>query len=355
MIVVAGASAEAEMQSESATARGRWRDLLAPWSFRRVSALYVFVFLFVALALWVPETFLTRTTWTSLLGQNATNAIVAVGLVVPLAARTYDLSVGFTAGLSGIASSWLMVKHGEGTLAAIGFGLLVGVAVGVLNGTLVVRFRIDSFIATLAVASTLEAMMLLLSGGQYIVGVNRSFQRIATQQLGGVVLPVYYLLALCLMLWYLLDHTPTGRYLYATGGNVDAARLAGLRTNRLVFGSLVASSTVASAAGMLVAGRVGAGAPDVGPSLLLPAVAAAFLGGTQIHPGRFNVWGTILAVYVLATGVKGLELVGAPRWVPGVFTSMALLVAVGAAARGHSTRGRSGAPRDQESDNNGRS
>lgn len=143
------------------------------------------------------------------------------------------------------------------------------------------------------------------------------------------MLPVYYLLVLAIVIWFVLEHTPVGRRVYATGGGADAARLAGVRTSRVIFAAFVASAVIASLAGVLQTASIGTGDPNIGPSYLLPAFAAAFLGSTQIKPGRFNVWGTVLAVYVLATGVKGLQLAGAPFWLPDLFNGVALLLAVG--------------------------
>src|SRR6185437_3076094 len=121
-----------------------------------------------------------------------------------------------------------------------------------------------------------------------------------------------------------------GRRLYATGGGRQVANLAGIRTSAYVICSFIASATIAAAAGILVVASVGTGSTEVGPSYLLPAFAAGFLGATQFRPGRYNVWGTVLAVYLLATGVKGLVLMGAAVWVPEMFNGFALLVAVGA-------------------------
>jgi ribose transport system permease protein len=134
-------------------------------------------------------------------------------------------------------------------------------------------------------------------------------------------------------MWYVMEYRQIGRYLYATGSNADAARLAGVRTNRLVAISLLVSATVATLAGVLFVMRIGATSVDAGDPYLLPAFAAAFLGATQFKEGNVNVIGTVVAVYVLATGVQGLELAGAPFWVDGLFNGVALIIAVSLAVR----------------------
>jgi ribose transport system permease protein len=134
-------------------------------------------------------------------------------------------------------------------------------------------------------------------------------------------------------MYVVLEHTPVGRRLLATGSNLSAARLAGLRVRRIQTASLVFSGAVAGLAGVLLSAKIGAATTETGPGYLLAAIAALFLGETQIR-SRVNVWGTVLAVYLIGTGVKGLQLLGAAPWVNDFFNGCVLLLAVGLAARG---------------------
>ena len=129
-------------------------------------------------------------------------------------------------------------------------------------------------------------------------------------------------------IWYLLEHTASGRRLYATGFNPDAARLAGVRTDRLRFLSLVASGGLAGATGIVLASMLGSGSPTAGTPYLLPAFAAAFLGATQLKHGRFNAGGTIIAVLLLGTGVTGLALANAPQWAGDMFVGVVLIASL---------------------------
>jgi ribose transport system permease protein len=298
-------------------------------SFRNASALYVFVVLFVIFSLWIPDTFLTTTTWRTLLDGQALTVIVAVGVVVPLAAGAFDLSIGAVVGIGSMLVAWLLGTKGVPIVPAMVLTLVAGLVIGVLNGVLIVHFRIGSFIATLGVSSALSALVLAISGGEQILGLSTEFQKIATGQLLGITYPVYFALVLAIVIWYVLELTSLGRRIHATGGNADAARLAGVRTGALIIGALVVSAVTAMFAGVLAASRIGTGDPSTGPDYLIPALTAAFLGSTQFRNGRFNVWGTVAAVYVLAVGVKGLQLAGAPFWIPSLFNGVALLVAVG--------------------------
>jgi ribose transport system permease protein len=296
---------------------------------KRISLVYVGIGLFLLFAIWTPDTFLTSQTWKSILNQEAITALVALGLLIPLSAGAFDLSVGYVIGLSGMLAAWLIGEHSVGPLLAIVLVLLAGVLVGVINGFLVVGLRINSFIATLAFGSILLAVIGMISGNEQITGLPASFSDISLTQVGGISLPVFYLVALALVFWYVLEHTPIGRRLYATGGGEEAARLAGVRTSRIIFCSFIVAAAMSALAGILLLAQLTTASPTTGPSYLLPAFAAAFLGSTQISPGRFNVVGTLLAVYVLAIGVKGLQLVGAAFWVPDLFNGVALIIAVG--------------------------
>jgi ribose transport system permease protein len=332
-------STSVELTSDATTAASlpdkavpsrRWQWLGA-LSFGNASALYVFALLFLVFSLWVPQTFLTWNIWRSLLDAQAITAIVAVGLVVPLAAGALDLSVGAEVAMGAVFVAWLLAVAHLSVPAALAVTVAAGATVGLVNGVLVTKVRIDSVIATLGMSSILLAGAYWLSGGTQITGFTTSFQSVATGQWFGVAHSVYILVAVAIGIWYLMEATPLGRRIYATGGNIDAARIVGIRTPWVLVGSLALSGAIAFGAGALVSSQLADGDPTIGPGYLLPTFTAAFLGSTQFHRGRFNVLGTVLAVYVLAVGVQGLELGGAPIWIPDLFNGVALLIAVGIA------------------------
>ncbi|MCU1691820.1 MAG: lsrD [Frankiales bacterium] len=306
------------------------RRLAPALSPTRASGVYLLALMVVFFGA-VADTFLSTSTLRTIASEQAVTAILAIGLTIALAAGVFDLSIAGSMGLANIIAAKLMVDAGMPPVVAVLLTLLVGAAIGLVNGLLVMVARIDPFIATLGTGSILSAAIYVTSGNQNVLGVPAGFQEIASKQLLGVPLPVFYVVVLALAVWYVLAWTPVGRRLYATGGGREVARLAGIPTTRYVISAFIASAVVASLAGILVMANIGAGATDVGPSFLLPAFAAGFLGATQFRPGRFNVWGTVLAVYLLATGVKGLVLMGADVWVPDLFNGLALIVAVGLA------------------------
>jgi ribose/xylose/arabinose/galactoside ABC-type transport system permease subunit len=309
-------------------------SLVPRLSYRNIGAVYVWLAIVAVFAVWVPETFLTATTVKQVFNNNAVAALAALAIVIPLCAGVFDLSVGFVMSLTGVTAAHFVAEAGIGVVPAVAIALCVGLGIGLINALIVVRMRIDSFIATLATGSLIQSLITLLTDDTSITGVKLagSFAGIGQSDLAGVTLPVFYVLGAAFAIWFLLEHTSTGRRLYATGFNREAARLAGIRTERLRFGSLVASGGLAGVAGITLASVLGTGSPTAGASYLLTAFAAAFVGATQFKAGRFNAWGTLLAVVLLGTGITGLGLAAAPNWSASMFTGAVLLAALSAAS-----------------------
>lgn len=214
------------------------RRLLKALSFQNISALYIFVALLIIFALWVPDTFLDRDTFKTLLDNQALTAIVAVGLVIPLSAGLFNLAIGAEVGIASILAAWLLARQGVPVLPAIILAILAGGLIGMCSGLLVVYARIDSFIATLGMSSVLLAGVQWISSSQQILDLGSGFQKIGTNEILGITYPVYIMLALAAIVYYVLERTPVGRRVYATGGNIDAARLAGVNIARVTILSL---------------------------------------------------------------------------------------------------------------------
>lgn len=302
-------------------------------SIKNISLVYVWAGLFILFSLWVPESFLSAGTWRSLAAEQAVTTILALAVVIALSSGVFDLSVAAVLGGAAIFVAHLMANLGVAPVPATLITLAGGLLVGVISGIAIVFLRVNSFIATLGVSSILAALISAISDNQQIIGLPESFVQWTTFKLLGIQGAFWIALVMALIVWYFLEQRPVGRHMYATGGNPDAARLAGVNTKKIVFGTILASALISSIAGIVVTSRLGTGSPTIGPPYLLPAFAAAFLGSTQIKPGRFNVLGTLIAVYALATSVKGLQLAGAAFWLPELFNGVALIVAVALSVR----------------------
>jgi ribose transport system permease protein len=240
-----------------------------------------------------------------------------------------------------VLGQFMATAHLNAVLAVV-ITLLIGAAVGCVNAVIVTRFHIEPVIGTLAVSSVLAAVSYWVANGQTVLyGISPGFAKIGTLKPLGIPITVFFLAVVALVLWYMLDHTPAGRFLYAAGANPKAARLSGVNVVRLQWVALITSGVLASLAGVVLTMQLGSAAFGAGDSYLLPAYTAAFLGSTQIKPGRFNVLGTLVALYLIGIGVKGLQL-RFPQyaWIANLVEGVILLLAVGIAVRSARRRAR---------------
>jgi ribose transport system permease protein len=276
-----------------------------------------------------PDVFLTSANFSTIFGSQAVLAVLALALVVPLTAGDYDLSIAGVLALSSMLVAVLNGKHHVALGVAILAALAAGMLVGAVNGAFAALFEIDPFIVTLGTGTILQGLVLWLSDSQTISGVSTTLvDAVIGKRLLGVSLGFWYGIALCVALWVVFEYTPLGRRLLFVGRGRRVAALSGFNLRRLRWGALIASATIAALAGVLYAGTIGGADPSSGASFLLPAYAAAFLGATAIVPGRFNPWGSVIAVYFLVTGITGLTILGAASWVQDVFYGTALVLAV---------------------------
>lgn len=312
----------AEMASRAST-----RTRVASGSrFALLGLLVVFVIVFSALE---PSTFATLGNAKTVLSTQSVLALVSLAALLTLVTGEFDLSLGAQMGLSALLLPGLTANGAIPIPIAIVLCVVATSLVGLVNGLLVARAKVNSFIATIGIAALIGAVVLAYSGGTVIFnGVPQEILRISSFSLLGVPGPVLYVALASLLVWVLLRRTAFGRYMTATGGSKDAARLSGINTGRVTIITFVLAGALCGVAGVVQAGELGSGNPAVGPSFLLPAFAAVFLGATAFTVGEFNTWGTILAVVTLATGVAGLNLIGLPSWVEPAFDGLALLVAV---------------------------
>lgn len=308
----------------------KWRSTLSPLN---ISALYLLAALLIFFSLKIPDLLWSQTTLKSLMSEEAVTAMIALALTVPLAAGEFDLSVGPILGVTGILVSWLVIDHHVPWVLGGVCGLAFGLLVGLINSVMVVYFKIHSFITTLAMTSVLAGVAgYITHNADIVVPSTNPLRDVGSGEWWGVPRPFWYMAGIAIVMWYVLAHTPVGRYLFATGVGSPAARLAGVRTNRYVFGAFLASGLISAIAGIIALSRIGASSASTGPPYVLPAFAAAFVGSTQFKRGQFNVWGTLVAVFVLALGVKGLLLMQYDSYVRDLFDGLALAFAVGLAS-----------------------
>jgi ribose transport system permease protein len=276
-----------------------------------------------------PGTFMTVGNWSVILGSQAVLVILALGLIIPLIAGDYDLSVGGTLTLSTMTIGVVNAEHGVSIGLAIVLALAIGAVIGAINAGFILIFGIAPFIVTLGTGTVALGVTLLISGSQTLAGVSPGLvNAVVTDRFLSIPLEFYYGLVGACAIWYVLAHTAIGPRLLAVGRGREVARLSGIGVNRVRFGALVCSGVFASVAGIVYAGTTGSADPSSGAQYLLPAFAAAFLGATVIVPGRFNAWGTVISAYFLVTGITGFTLLGYGSYVQDMFYGGALVIAV---------------------------
>lgn len=304
------------------------------WGFAPVMRNYgIAVFLVLMIIVFsalMPDTFATAGNFRQILADQAVPGILALAVILPLAAGEFDLSVGANLGICTILGI-VLASSGTPLVVVIAATILAGALVGAINAFMTIVVGVNAFIATLGMATILAGFNLLLTNSTLIIHGNEAFSAMTGTRVAGLQMVIVYFAVISLVLWYVFERTPFGRYLRATGMGRDAANLSGVRTRRYLAAAFVGAGVLAGIAGMLQASRASNATPDLGPEFLLPAYAAAFLGATAIRAGYFNVWGTVIGVYLLAIGANGLIILGARTWVTHMFNGVALLIAVSAA------------------------
>ncbi|HTW26739.1 MAG TPA: ABC transporter permease [Acetobacteraceae bacterium] len=315
--------------------RARAVHLFAVWNL-----LLLLLLLIVVFAVLKGDTFLTAFTFQSMVSTRSINALVALAVMIPLASNNYDLSAASVLGISQVLANGLQTQQHLGWSIAALLCVLLGALVGWINGVLVTRAGINSFIATLGSGTFLLGVNQWYTGGRQVVGIlPRSFTMIAARIDGtGIPAPLIYVLVVAVALWIVFEYLPLGRFLYVIGDSPRAAELSGISVQRYVTLAFTASGVLAAFAGVVLQAQLQVGQSTVGQELMLPAFTGALLGATAIRPGRPNVWGTVLAVAVLAVAVAGLTQLGAPFFVESLFNGAMLVLAVGLAVATHRRR-----------------
>jgi simple sugar transport system permease protein len=282
----------------------------------------------------------------SILQSVSTVGIIGLGVTVSMVVGGFDLSIGANAGFTVMLCAICLVLFAWPTVAVVPVALLGGLLIGVLNGALIVRLRVPDLLATLGMLFVLQGVQLLPSQGQSIstglvldgkeyTGIfTDAFLYIGRGRLfGEIPFPIILFAIVAIVAWVVLDRTRWGRQLYAIGGNLEAARLAGVRVDRMRVIAYVVSGGLAALGGIILAARIGEGDVGAGSPFLLDAVAAALVGYAVLAVNRPNVLGTTVGAVFLGIMINGLTIKNFPYYtqdfVKGVVLMVALLLTFG--------------------------
>lgn len=305
---------------------GETKSRVSARELERFAVPAVLVVLVILFSLMIP-TFRTAGNIQSMVNSQSVILLLAITAVITLRLGSFDLSIAAVMVASGSVVAVLSTS-GYPLLIAIFGGIALGLLVGLIQAFIVVKIGVDSFIVTLGMLTALAGVSYAITSSRIVAGVPQPLIDFAREKFFGVPLATWYSWAAVLIAWFVFERTPLGRHMLFIGGNINAARLAGVPVDRVRFGAFVASSTLAALVGLVLVGQLGAIDPGIGPQYVLPPFAAAFLGSTAFTPGRFNALGTAVAVYLLVVGITGLQLMGVESWISSLFNGLALVLAV---------------------------
>lgn len=292
---------------------------------QRYGLLGVLVLLIVLFSVLLPSTFATGSNFRTIVGSQTVMLALTLGLLLPLSAGEFDLSISanliFTAAVVTIAINNLHLALG----LAIVMSLVLGGAIGLINGFLVVKCGLNGFITTLATMTALSAAALGVTSQASLLVNNQTISSIVTARVFGLPVDVYYVWAIAAVFWYVMERTPLGRHLRVTGSAREAARLLGLPIQRFRIGAYVAAGVMVGFGSVILLGNLGSIDPTSSDQYLLEPYAAAFLGTVAINLGNFNVLGSLIAIYIVIVGYTGLELLGLASWIGSLFQGVVLL------------------------------
>lgn len=283
----------------------------------------------VILSIAAPSTFLSTSNFINVLTQNSLIAIVACGMTLPLVVGEFDLSLGYLASFAGVLCVGLMANSGLPMSLAIALGLGAGLAVGLVNGLLVTQLGVNALIATLGTGTVIVGLNYAYTNGMPItLGDNVGFLDLSLGKVAGIPNPIIFMVVVVGLLWLLLNRTVLGQQMQAVGGNHEAARLSGVRVERVRIWAFVIAGLAAAVAGVLLSSRVGSGQLTAGDGYLLNSFAAVFLGSAALRDGEFHILGTLIGVMTVGFGFNGLAILGAPTFFQYIFAGGLLIVAV---------------------------
>lgn len=323
-------------QTAAASRRLSPQSKLALGLFARYATILGLVLMILAFSVLSPRAFPTVNNFTNVLNQASLAMIIAGGLTLAVVVGELDLSIGFAASLHGVLVTGLIVGNGLPIPVAILIVLALGALIGLVNGLIVTKIKVNSVIATLGVGTILTGLSFAYSAGVPIVsGVPEAFLQISLGRwLFGIPNNIVIMALVLGALWILVERTALGQEIQAVGGNPAAARLAGINVDRIKTLGFVVSGMCAALTGILLASRLGSGTTSAADSYLLTAFAAAFLGSATLRDGEFHVLGTMVGALIIAFGFNGLNIFGAPTYSQYVLQGAILIIAVGLSSLG---------------------
>ncbi|MCA1730558.1 MAG: ABC transporter permease [Actinobacteria bacterium] len=285
----------------------------------------IVVFVFLSFA---SSDFLSADNLFNIGSQTAVVAVIAIGMTLVIITAGIDLSVGSVAALSGVMGVILMVNFGLPVLLSILGGIFVGAIAGLVNGLLVAFAGLNPFIATLGMLSVARGLTFISTGAVAVFGAPDSFRLLGQGVLGPIPIPIVVIVVVAIAGYVVLSRTRLGRYAYAMGSNLEAARLSGIPIKRYLTTVYVIAGALAGLGGMIAASRVNSGQPNYGMGLELDVIAAAVIGGASLFGGQGTVVGTLIGAFLIALIRNGAVLLNVDIFYQSVIIGVVIWIAV---------------------------
>lgn len=284
----------------------------------------------ISFSIAAPKSFASFNNLVNIVTQASLTAIIAGGLTLALVVGEMDLSIGFNASLAGVLVTGLIVDQHLPVPVAIIVVILVGGLIGYINSLLVTKLRVNSVIATLGTGSIVVGFNFAYSQGVPIAsGVPEMFKNIALGRFMGIPNNIIIMAAVLIILWLILNHMEWGQQIQATGGNIEAARLSGIRVDDIKSFAFISAGCCAAITGILLASLIGSGTTSAADGYLMASFAAVFLGSATLKDGEFHILGTFIGVLIIQIGFNGMAIFGVPTFYQYVFRGSILIFAVG--------------------------
>jgi len=280
----------------------------------------------------LSERFFTLSNMLIVMRQTSVVAFLAFGMTFVILGAGIDLSVGSVLAISGAVCAGVM-QNGN-VFFAILAGLAVGSALGIFNGLVITKLRIPAFIATLAMMAIARGGTLVYTGGRPITGLPSSFAFLGRGYIGNIPFPIILMLFIFILAYIILKLTRFGRYVYATGGNIDAARASGIKVNNVIISNFAISGLLSGLTGIILASRLNSAQPTAGTGYELDAIAAVVLGGTNLFGGEGELWGTLVGAFIMGILNNGLNMLNVSSFYQQVVKGVVILIAVTVAQSG---------------------
>lgn len=277
----------------------------------------------------INPNFLTSNNLLNVLRQTSTNLYLALAMTMIIILGGIDLSVGSIMAVVGVVTTALIAQFSAPVYLAVAAGVAVGILVGAMNGYVVATTVIPPFIVTLATMNIARGAAYVLTDGKPVRVMSDSFNNIGSGYVGGIIpMPVVYLVIILLLCYLIMNKTKLGRYMYAVGGNAEAAKFAGINIKKVKFFAYTFSGLMASVAGIVLASRMFSGQPTAGNGAELDAIAAVVLGGTSMTGGSGRIGGTVIGALIIGILSNGLNLMGVSSFWQYIVKGIVILVAV---------------------------